>query len=230
MKIKTLIIISILFSSISFGQTQIDGVGIIRLGKSIELIKELEKLIGIQLDSIDNEKHYYDMSIKEKTITKIKYDESLIIREVYNCDKLQTYYINGYNINGLILKNITLCFFNKKLAYINIDDVSNDLMAALYIKYPKYKITRDNKKIVCQNNTEITCDYCENSTTKWINKTFTTIEEQKYYYDIKYYSVGSIYKKDPCGRYEIHTLTIESNYYQNAIKCHKPITIKLDGL
>ena len=231
MKIKTLIIISILFSSISFGQTQLDGVGIIRLGKSIELIKELETLISIKLDSLNNDKNFYEMSIKEKTITKLKYDESLILHEVYNCDKLQTYYINGYNINGLTLKNITLCFYNKKLAYINFQDVLSDLIIALYKKYPNYKSIWSKEKVICPNNTTKICDWCTNYETKWFYKTFSVLEYKKYYYSA---SIDTEYNgKDPyipCDLKEINTLTIESNYYQNAIKCHKEKQINLEGL
>lgn len=231
MKITTLIILSILFSSLSFGQTQLDGVGIIRLGKSIELIKELETLIGIKLDSLNNDKKFYEMSIKEKTITKLKYDESLILFDVYNCDKLQTYYINGYDINGLTLKNITLCFYNKKLAYIKFTDVLNSLVVALYEKYPNNRTIWNKEKVICPNNTTIICDWCKNNETKWIYKTFSAIEYKKYYYSA---GINTEYNgKDPyipCVLNEIHTLTIESNYYQNAIKCHKEKQINLEGL
>lgn len=231
MKKKIIIICILFFSNLIFSQSKPDGVGIIRLGKSIQLINELEKNIETNLDSIDNYNDYFKKLSEPITITKLNYNEDLHNIGVYNCNKLKTYYINGYKINGLTLNNIYLCFYDNKLSFIEFDNVSNDLIISLVTKFPNSKTILKNKKIICPNNTTIICDDCNNIETKWLYKTFTTVETQWYYY-----TDGINTKFDgndpyiPCILREIHKLTIEATNFKYQIKCHKSKTINLEGL
>jgi hypothetical protein len=210
-----------------------NGVGIIRLGKSIELIKELENIIGCQSDSVNNYKEYSNAKEREKTITKLIYNEEYYFLKVYNCEKLKTYIINGYTINGMTNKNITLCFYNNVLAYIEFEDILHDLIYALNLKYPKSKTIYDNKKVICPNNTTIICDNCTNYVNNWKYKNSFT-KETYYHKYIK--ELDTSYDGDssnditPCKLVKTHILEIESNYFYDATECHKTKKIDLNGL
>ena len=182
---KKLFFLATILMAVTFNaQNNIEGIGVFKIKKTDEkIIDSLVNKLDFKLEECTA---IYDCSSSwkdyGKTIFKTKSNPENPTGLFSNIPDYSIYYLNGYEVAGIVLKMTELHFYKNKLFYINI--VGDYALSQLLIKKYEPIITEEKKEIKCSSNFG---DFTRQEEQLFLkfrdDNIFSQIRDRKYYDD-----------------------------------------------
>lgn len=154
MKTKILFL-SLLVTVGAYAQEKINGIGVLKVGMTVEEMKTEMQKKGFTINTCSN----------FATCLGMPFSKNKVVNEVKNYSKISTnisgkyvpvktegitdFFVQNYEIAGITMPNFLVRFYHDKLAYIEIKNMGSKLKDKLTLKYGEPETEKETKQIEC---------------------------------------------------------------------------------
>lgn len=174
----------------SIQQTNIEGIGIFKIGKTdISIIEELKNELNVKVERTNNSSYQYSKELDSKKFILEFYADTVnsYNSPVYSSvlSDVRIFEVRGYSVANIELKDLVLYFYKDTLYELKCD-YSQELIDAVKLKYGEGQLESSEREVQCSSRLTGTYSLKEQTFyTTWSNGLIHAVYTLSKYYDSK---------------------------------------------